>query len=148
MALNEDLCNEVYNQEKIWINQINNNLINPLYCDYVLKSFYLTARKKMKESLDKDNNLSKSIEYINKILEKIEEFANEYRNGNETNITSLIPFLLINQINNNKDNIQGFSEFDKLSIKSQVQRYLSKDPIDKIPDYVYDDFPLDNQKKL
>lgn len=146
MALNEEFYSEIYNKEKEWISQINDNLLNAIYCDYAIKVFYLLKRKKLKEeySLNKNDSILKIINSINIILKKVDEIGNQYRSGVNVDMSTLIPLFLINQI----DNQNNFSKIDKLNIQSQVLKSISrKISSTKSLDYTYDDFPHDYKIK-
>ena len=56
MALGENFYNEIFEREQKWIESINSNLLNSVYCNLVLKPFYIEKRKELKEEYNKTNN--------------------------------------------------------------------------------------------
>lgn len=149
MALGENFYNEIFEHEQKWIELINSNLLNSIYCNLTLKPFYLQKIVELKSEYNKTNNekLKQMILMINDIIDKIELFNYQYLNYKTPNINSLLPLFLIARNNNlikedNKYN-EIHNQIDKLQLsKHIIQNHVRKyDSVDVVPDYVYDDFP-------
>lgn len=149
MALGENFYNEIFEHEQKWIELMNSNLLNSVYCNLTLKPFYVQKIVKLKDEYNKTNNekLKQIILKINDIIDKIELFNYQYLNYKTPNINSLLPLFLITRKNNiikeeNKYN-EIHNQIDKLqSSKRILQNHVRNyDSVDVVPDYVYDDFP-------
>ena len=74
MALKNDFYTEIFNNEKRWVELINRNLLNSIYCNLVLKPFYLQK----KSELELEYNLTKN-RIIGQIILIIENIINQIR---------------------------------------------------------------------
>ena len=151
MALENNFYQEINNKEQKWIELIENNLLNIYYFEAELDPFYI---KKLEE-LTYEYNLTNSKfiglvkEEVSAILLKLEELENAYRAGKEINIKSLIPLFLTNKFINNvvkEDN----NDLKNLKIRKEVLQSI-KSGIKKEniqDDYLYDDFPEEQEKTI
>lgn len=150
MALGENFYNEIFEREQKWIESIDSNLLNSVYCNLTLKPFYLEKRKELKEEYNKTNNeiIKQTILTINDIIDKIELFNYEYLNYKKPNMNLLLPLFLTTKMNNIAEkeykHNETQEEIDRLQIRKQIlvneignYDRVTRDELD----YVYDDFP-------
>lgn len=155
MALRNNFYNEIFEQEQKWIELVNNNLLNSIYCNLVLKPFYVERKKELESEykLAKNIIIGQVLEIMNKIIKKIELFDVQYKNFENCDISSLIPLFLTNQMNNSvqkENNSTNVEDMDVLQIRKEILedkiRELRNIPIEDQEDYLYDDFPEERRK--
>lgn len=151
MALKTEFYSEIFENEQKWIEQINNNLLNSIYCSLSLKPFYV----KKKQELDKEirlgnNQIIKQISLvIEQIINHIDILNEQHNNSQNIEMNSLLPLFLVNQMNNSYGKMESdvkdqTDDINKLKARKQVLENIIKscDSVDsEVPDYVYDDFP-------
>ena len=138
MALRNDFYIEIFNDEKRWIDLINKNLLNSIYCNLVLKPFYENKKKELEQEyiLTENKIIGQIIIIIQNIINQIYLFNSEYNNSQKSNINLLLPLFLTNQMNNT-NNLENaaFSMDNKISNKPLTVLKSNTE------DYLYDDFP-------
>ena len=104
MALNRDFYNEIFVQEQKWSELINKGLLNSIYCNLELKPFYIKKRDEIEEVYVQNKNelLGYFLNIINKIIDKIEFFDEQYKSLKPVDIKPLKELFIINQMNNEK----------------------------------------------
>lgn len=151
MALRPDFYSEIFEQEKKWIELIDSKLLNSIYCKYILQPFYLAKKKDLEQEylVTKNVMIGYILGVINPIIQQIELFNNQFKSGEKSDISTLLPLFLTNQMSNNKtkeeeknnpirEEITGL-QIRKQLLESQMRNY---DRIESTyEDYVYDDFP-------
>ena len=121
MALKNNFYEEIFLKEQEWISMINDNLLNSIYCSLVLKPFYVQKKEELIEN--KDNPIIDQMLFtISNIIAKIDEFDKEYRNFESSNMKSLLPLLLTNQMNNNVDKRK--QDINDLKLRRQLLETL------------------------
>jgi len=151
MALKNDFYNEIFINEQKWIEYINKNLLNSVYFNLTLKPFYTEKKQELENEYSLTNNeiIGNIINIIDGIINKIEVFVEQYKNGESVDTDSLIPLFLTTQMNNNSKNVKK-DEIDelktqKLILENQIKNYNKT--ISNSEDYLYDDFPEEQIKK-
>lgn len=151
MALAKNFYNEIFEKEQQWIEYIEKNLLNCIYCNLTLKPFYETKRKTLEEEYDltKNDIIEQIIIKINDLINTLSYLNYQYLNHQTPNLKSLLPLFLINQMNNvvqkdNKDTENRNESIDKLKkekkdLQDQINNYARN--FVEVEDYVYDDFP-------
>ena len=147
MALKNNFYDEIYDEERNWIDMIDSNLLNVYYLLELRKFYYerqVIISDEYKLTL---NPFMKSIwSILNNIVEKLDFIESEYKKGKRVNISELKKFFVINIINNNipvvnKKNVNQIQQ-DKKSLYD-----LRKQVIGEMnEDYIDDDFYYENQK--
>lgn len=102
MALKKNFYNEIFEQEQKWIEFIDNNLLNSIYCDLSLKPFYTKKRNELEIEYKSNRNiiLGQVLILIDNIINQIDLLNEEYKKLNSVDIKTLMPLFLINQMNN------------------------------------------------
>lgn len=102
MALKNSFYSEIFTNEQRWIDMIDHNLLNSIYCNFALKPFYLEKRAELENEYRITNNeiLRQIILIIDKILIQISLFDVQYKNLEYVDIRLLRPLFLVNQMNN------------------------------------------------
>jgi len=151
MALKNDFYEEIFINEKKWIEMIDKNLLNNIFCNLELRPFYLKKKDEIKKEYELNNNpiLGQILSIIDNIINKLDEFEIQYKNLRYVNIKELLPLFLTSQMNNNskkeekKEVIEDLKNEKKL-LEEEIINYNRKEK--ELEDYVYDDFPLDHKK--
>ena len=102
MALRNGFYTEIFNNEKIWIDLIENNLLNTIYCNLVLKPFYEEKKKELEQEYNLTGNkiIEQIILIIENIINQIDLFKSQYDKGDKVNMHFILPLFLTNQMNN------------------------------------------------
>lgn len=152
MALKVNFYNEIFENEQKWIELINKNLLNSIYCKLALKPFYIKKRNEIAEEYKTTDNqiLRQILSTIDNIIIKIDEFNDKYESSEIVDIKELLPLFLTNQMNN--DNQKENESIELLKKKRQIledeiRSYINDKPIVD-NDYLYDDFPEENRKVM
>ena len=148
MALKADFYKEIFENEKKWIELLDKNLLNAIYCGFSLKPFYLKKKEELEieYNLTHNNMLAEMLTVINGIVFKIEKLEEEYKESKSVNIKSLLPFFLTSKMNNSNQDIK---RVDVLKMQRDVlKREMNKIKPVEIEDYAYDDFPEDYKKVI
>ena len=149
MALKKNFYNEIFDNEQNWIDLINSNLINGIYCKFNLKPFYEEKRKELEEvsNLAPNIMISQIIFVINRIINHLDLLIDEYYKSELVDVKSLLPLFLINQMNNSNQNES--KDINELLEKRRILRgeisNINRDN-NECEDYVYDDFPEELKK--
>ena len=150
MALKNNFYDEIFEEEKKWIDLINSNLLNSIYFKHELKPFYL---KKMSELINeysstKSNVIKMFIELINNILTEIDLLIQKHENNQKVDCSSLIPLFLKNQMGSSYEQKETKDSSIDYGLNLQIKKQLLQNDIDNIrrekpviDDYLYDDFP-------
>lgn len=156
MALKSNFYNEIFLQEQKWIELINNNLLNSIYCNLALKPFYLDKKEVLEQEYYSNNNviIGQVLSIIDNIVKRIEGINEDYNNLKEVDIKVLLPLFLTNQMNNTtrKTEVVNSNEnIDRLQIRKQILENqignFPKNEILNFDDYLYEDFP-EEQKRI
>ena len=136
MALKNDFYTEIFNNEKRWVELINRNLLNSIYCNLVLKPFYLQKKSELEleYNLTKNRIIGQIILIIENIINQIDLFNSEYNKAGTPNMNFMLPLFLTNQMNN-ANNLENsiFSTQGKVFnkpltvVKSDTEEYLYED---------------------
>lgn len=144
MALKNDFYSEIFEQERKWIEFINLNLLNSIYCDLTLKPFYLEKKKELEAeyNLTKNNIIGQFITLIDNIINEINLLFTQYNQLKDVNISSLIPLFLTTQMNNISQKKETVSTKDRLQIGKQIlENQLQSSNKNLLDDsYLYYDF--------
>ena len=151
MALKSDFYEEIFTNEKKWIEMINKNLLNNIYCNLELKPFYTQKREDIRKEYESTNNpiLGQILTIMNGIVNRLEEFEYQYKALRYVDVKTILPLFLTSQMNNNsdrkvkEDKIEDLRE-EKKYLEKEIQNY--KRSSKEIEDYVYDEFPIDHKK--
>lgn len=102
MALKSDFYNEIFKKEQMWIDLINEELLNSIYCNLTLKPFYMQKKQELEQEYNATNNpiIGEIIPIIDNILQKISLFNEQYRSSKQVNINEMLPLFLTSQMNN------------------------------------------------
>ena len=150
MALKNNFYDEIFEEEKKWIDLINSNLLNSIYFKRELKPFYL---KKITELINeysstKSNVIKMFIELINNILTEIDLLIQKHENNQKVDCSSLIPLFLKNQMGSSYEQKETKDSSIDYDLNLQIKKQLLQNDIDNIrrekpviDDYLYDDFP-------
>ena len=152
MALKISFYNEILENEKKWIELINKNLLNSIYCNLALKPFYIEKRNQIENEYNTTNNqmLRQILSVIDAIILKIEGFNDQYKSSKVVNIKELLPLFLSNQLSNDNQKENESIELlrkKKQILEDEIRSYVEeKSPVDS--DYLYDDFPEEARKVI
>ena len=150
MALKNNFYDEIFEEEKKWIDLINSNLLNSIYFKRELKPFYLKKRTELinEYSSTKSNVIKMFIELINNILTEIDLLIQKHENNQKVDCSSLIPLFLKNQMGSSYEQKETKDSSIDYGLNLQIKKQLLQNDIDNIrrekpviDDYLYDDFP-------
>lgn len=152
MALKNNFYNEIFANEQKWIELINKNLLNSIYCNLALKPFYLKKRKEIEAEFEATNNqmLKQILSVIDSIINKIEEFNEQYENSKFVDIKTLLPLFLSNQMSNSNQNENesiGLLRKKKQILEDKIRSYINEKTSNE-NDYLYEDFPDEHRKVI
>lgn len=123
MALENNFYDEIQNKEEVWMQQIQNNLLNIYYVKIELKKFYNEKLEKLRYEYNQTGNklIEQIMTEIGVIVNKISELELEYNNGNQIDLKTLIPLFLLNKLNNTskQERINDFN-ISRPEIRKQV----------------------------
>ena len=152
MALKSDFYNEIFANEEKWIELINKNLLNSIYCNLTLRPFYVQKRNDIEIEYKLTNNqiLGQILLTIDNIIAKIDYFNEQYKNSKFVDIKSLLPMLLINRMNNtnqkdSNDRLEMLKE-QKQALEKEILRYNKS--TNDVDDYIFDEFSDDYKKAM
>ncbi len=140
MALKYDFYTEITENERKWISLINHDLLNVVYCNLVLKPFYLKKEKELESEYEitKSSIMGQILSTLRKIINKIDMFYVDYKNSKQSDIKSLLPLFLSSQMNNISKG-ETIDNTDRLEIRKQILENEIRS-YDKPDDsYLYDD---------
>ena len=138
MALRNNFYAEIFTNEERWIQLIQENLLNSIYCKLVLKPFYEEKKKELEQEYNITGNkiIEQIILIIENIINQIDLFNSQYNKGEKANMNFILPLFLTNQMNN--------TNILEKSVFSTENKVFSK-PLTVVKsdteDYLYDDFP-------
>lgn len=145
MALKSNFYDEIYEEEKKWIEMLDAKLLNVYYLSELRKFYYerqVIISDEYKLTL---NPIMKSIWIeLNNMVEKLNFIESEYKKEKRVNINELKNYFLINRLNNNIDipiELRKDSEN-----KKSIYELRNKVENENLEDYIDDDFYYDNQK--
>ena len=147
MALKIDFYNEIFEKEQKWIELINSNLLNSIYCNLTLKPFYIEKKNQLEIEYNLNNNsiIGEILTLIDNIINQIELLNSQYKNNMKVDIESLLQLFVTTQMSNgskSKKNVSRDIEIGRLQQERQFLKNEIKDfDNDNLEDYVYDDFP-------
>lgn len=152
MALKNEFYNEIFDQEQKWIEMINSNLLNTIYCKCTLKPFYAEKIKILEnEYIVSKNKLIEQIIIIFKnIISQIEIIEERYQNNKKIDVKSLLPLFLTTQMYTTQTKKEtGDSNLNLELSRLQIRKRILENKIksynrQKKPiydDYLYEDFP-------
>ena len=148
MALKSNFYNEIFTNEEKWIELINKNLLNSIYCNLALRPFYVQKRNDVEIEYKVTNNqiLGQILLIIDDIVAQIDYFNEQYKNSKYVDIKSLLPLFLTNQMNN----IGQKDSKDKLEMLKQQKQALEKEILkySNFDGYMYDEFDDDYKKAI
>ena len=136
-----DELKDIFEKEEKWIELINKNLLNVIYCNLELKPFY----KKKKIDIENEYKITKNSileqvsSVIDEILLKFDLLDDQYRKSEFTDMKSLLPLFLINQMNNSnqdKDSMMKLIE-QKESLEKEIE--IIKEQKAKEEKYFYEE---------
>lgn len=139
MNINNNIYNEIFVKEKKWIEQINSGLLNSIYCNLELKSFYQEIETQL--STNSTEITKPIIEAIKEIINKINEFNDLYSQGSKTDMKELIPLFLTSKMNKKEKKSNTSAKIEVL--KSFKDMYISSI---KNPDDIYGELPEEKTK--
>lgn len=143
MALKQNFYEEIYDEERNWIELLDSNLINVYYLP-VLKQFYYERQVRLSYEYELTlNPIIKSMSnLLNNIIVKIDYIIEEDQKGIPVNIVELKNYFLINQLNNN------IISNEQRPIQENIGIYALRKKSDSkgLEDYTDDDFYYENQK--
>ena len=104
MALTQKFYKEIYEKEKIWIGNLNQNLLNVFYLPE-LKDFYSSKYNELLSEYHltgESNEMIKSyLTAINKMISKIDLLDAQDRKGISADLSDLNDLFIVNLLNNN-----------------------------------------------
>ena len=149
MALKIDFYNEIFEKEQKWIELINSKLLNSIYCNLTLKPFYTEKKNQLEfeNNLNDNTIISEMLILVTNIINQIDILNTQYKNNKSVDIESLLPLFLTTQMSNAskiEKKVSRNEEINRLQLEKQIleneiRNYGKKN--DDIEDYVYDDFP-------
>lgn len=154
MALDNNFYNEIFKKEAYWTELAKKGLLNIYYLNgkNSIKEFYLNKKAELEAEYKLTNNQIQEqfLNIIISIIDKIGILTDEYREGNNIDITSLTTIFLSNQMNNNEN--KEVKQTNTNKIKKEILEKLrnmyvadKRNEDDPNYDYLYEDFP-DKQK--
>ena len=152
MALKNEFYNEIFDQEQKWIETINSNLLNNIYCKCTLKPFYAEKIKILEnEYIVSKNKLIEQIIIIFKnIISQIEIIEERYQNNKKIDVKSLLPLFLTTQMYTTQTKKEtGDSNLNLELSRLQIRKKILENKIKSYnrqkkqiyDDYLYEDFP-------
>ena len=145
MALKNDFYEEIYKEEKNWIEMIDSKLLNVYYLSELRKFYYERQVIVSYEYNLTLNPIMKSIwTILNNMVSKLDFIEIEYKKGKRINISELKNYFLINRLSNNIDiplELKKDNE-NKRNIYELRNKVVSED----LEDYTDDDFYYENEK--
>lgn len=140
MALKSNFYDEIFTNEKRWIELINQNLLNSIYCNLVLKPFYEAKKKELEQEYKLTGNkiIEQMIIAINNIITQINIFESQYKSSQNVKMQFILPLFLTNQMNNT-NNMENRMIDNRENLNNGI--------LNSENDYMYDDFP-DEIKKI
>ena len=151
MALKNNFYEEIFKNERKWIEMIDRNLLNPIFCNFELKPFYVKKREEIKSEYEITGNhiLEELIYIIDGIIEALDECQFTYENSRFVDIRKLLPLFVTSQMNNNttkKDSKKTLEELRKKKefLMNEIRSYKKEQK--EAEDYLYDDFPEEHNK--
>lgn len=151
MVLKSNFYEQIYEQENIWLEMIDNNLLNVYYLTE-LKRFY--TERQLSLSCEYELTLDHITEIIlfllSNIIEKIDYIIDEDKNGNFVDLSQLKNYFLISQLS--RTNVEYISKIAKTVKTSKRERNiydLRNKVIDEtLEDYLDDDFYYSEKKVI
>lgn len=145
MALTNSFYEEIYNEEKNWMELLDSNLLNVYYLSELRKFYYekqIVVSYEYKLTL---NPIMKSIWIVlNTMVEKLDFIESEYKKGKRVNINDLKNYFLINRLKNNIDIPPELMKDNEN--KKNIYELRNKVVNEDLEDYTDDDFYYENQK--
>ena len=144
MALNIDFYNDIYVKEKVWITNLEYNLLNVYYLPE-LKIFYEEKNNILKEEYNKTQNeiLKGFIIAISNIIGRIDYFIKIEKEGNLVNLYELNDLFIINRLNNDI----SYTKQNKIENHKKSLYELRKKVINESSEeYIDDDFYYEDKK--
>lgn len=138
MALRNDFYTEIFTNEQRWIQLINKNLLNSIYCNLVLKPFYEEKKKELEQeySLTENKIIGQIIMIMGNIINRIDLFNDQYNKSEKVNVCLILPLFLTNQMNNTNNLETSIFSIDN-KVFAKPLTVVKSDT----EDYLYDDFP-------
>lgn len=143
MALKNDFYDEIYREEKNWIEMLDAKLLNVYYLSELKKFYYERQIIVSYEYNLTLNPVMKSIWMVlDNIVQKLEFIESEYKKGKRVDIYELKNYFLINRLNNNIDIPPELRKESKKNIYELRNKIIQQNS----EDYMDDDFYYENQK--
>ena len=149
MALKNNFYNEIFEKEQKWIELINSKLLNSIYCNLTLKPFYVEKKNQLKTEYDLNNNaiIGQILTLVDNIINQIDLLNSQYKKNMTVDIKSLLPLFITTQMSNTsriEKSVSRNEEINRLQLEkeileNQIKNYSESST--EIQDYVYDDFP-------
>lgn len=147
MALKDNFYSEIFAEEQKWINMLESNLLNVIYCKHSLQPFYIQKKLELEEenSVDKNPLIEQIIVVFGNIIDQIDVLNELYITNKSNDVDVLFPLFLINKMNNKsqKQNVNQSSTIEQLNnlkIRRQVlESMLSNRETKQIDDDYLDD---------
>lgn len=139
MALNNNFYNEIFENEKYWIELANKKLLNIYYLNGKngLKEFYVNKKKELELEYKLTNNdiIKQFLDIINSIIREMEYLTDEYRKGELIDMNSLVNLFLYNQMNNNVNENKKSKDIVRLQMERQILQSLRKKYRNQVDEY-------------
>lgn len=150
MALKKDFYTEIFEKEQKWIELINTNLLNSIYCKFSLQPFYIAKKKELEQEYALTHNeiMGNVVGTLDLMISQLEILYEQFRTGNTVDMTSLMPLFLSTKMSNSYKS-ENTNQMSQLQIKRQmleqeIRNVQQGNFIEE--DYVYDDFPEEVRK--
>ncbi len=154
MALKLDFYKEIIEKEKMWLANLESNLLNVYYLPE-LRDFYIDKYQKLNDEVNLTGNaLIKTIlGTLRNIILKLNYFIEQYQIGNEVNLNELKNLFLLNILNNDfqevkKDESKNNNLEKIVSHKSNLYELRQKVINEGSEDFLDDDFYYNGDKVI
>lgn len=142
MALKQNFCEEIYEEERNWCELIDGGLLNVYYLP-VLRQFYNAIQLRLNYEYELTlNPLIRTIsKLLNNVIAKIDRMIQEDQNGISINIKDLKKYFLINQLSSITNSIKS-----PILDNNELYSLRKKNDSSDVEDYIDDDFYYEKPK--
>lgn len=147
MALTQNFYKEIFDKEKVWMTNLNQNLLNIYYLPE-LKTFYVEKKETLNHEFKLTGNelIRSYLNALNNIITKIDYFITEGKNEASIDIKELNNLFLLNIITNNVSYVSNQNLNRIEEEKKSLYELRNKVINEGAEDYLDDDFYYDNKK--
>lgn len=145
MALKNNFYDEIYKEEKNWIELLDAKLLNVYYLSELRKFYYERQVIVSHEYNLTLNPIMKSIWIVlNNMVEKLDRIDSDYKMGKRINLNELKNYFLVNILSNNIEIPLELRQNNEK--KNNLYELRNKVVNEGLEDYTDDDFYYEQQK--